>query len=239
MPTRKPAGAAVLRPRKTEAITAAFFAELGAHRYAGLTMDRVAERAGVGKAALYRRWPSKREMLVDLVGQYATQAVMPKDTGTLRGDLLAIADEAIRVLVNPMIRSVVQSLVVEARRTPDLAAVVANRFITPRREAGAECSPGQARGEIGPKADLQLAQDLFGGPLYLRSAILGEVPPATRNSSRMQSCAHWAQSRHEQAGYLDRVGVGAAQIASQLFGRHGKQFSGVAHRALQGPAPVR
>jgi AcrR family transcriptional regulator len=231
VPTRKPAGAAVLRPEKTEAITAAFFAELGAHGYAGLTMDRVAERAGVGKAALYRRWPSKREMLVDLVGQYATQAVMPNDTGTLRGDLLAIADEAIRVLVNPMIRSVVQSLVVEAPRTPDLAAVVANRFITPRREAGAEMLlRARRRGEIGPKADLQLAQDLFGGPRYLRGAILGEeFPPATPNSSRMQSCAHCAQSRHEQAGYLDRVGVGAAQIASQLFGRHGKQLSGVAH----------
>ena len=55
-------------PQKTEAITAAFFAELGAHGYAGLTMDRVAERARVGKAALFRRSPSRREMLVDLVG---------------------------------------------------------------------------------------------------------------------------------------------------------------------------
>jgi AcrR family transcriptional regulator len=76
---RQPAGAAVLRPEKTEAIIAAFFAELGKNGFEALTMDRVAERAGVGKAALYRRWPSKQDMLVDLVGQYATRAVSTSD----------------------------------------------------------------------------------------------------------------------------------------------------------------
>jgi AcrR family transcriptional regulator len=173
--TRKPAGAAVLRPDKTEAIVAAFFAELGDRGYAGLTMDRVAARAGVGKAALYRRWPSKHEMLVDLVDQYATQAVVPSDTGTLRGDLLAVAEDAISVLANPLIRSVVQSLMVEARRSPDLAAVLAERFINPRREAGAEMfRRAVQRGEIAPDTNVELAQDLFGGPLYLRGAILAE-----------------------------------------------------------------
>ena len=43
-------------------------------------MDRVAERAGVGKAALYRRWRSKQDMLVELVGQYATGAVASHPT---------------------------------------------------------------------------------------------------------------------------------------------------------------
>jgi AcrR family transcriptional regulator len=177
--TRKPAGAAVLRPDKTEAIVAAFFAELGERGYAGLTMDRVAAGAGVGKAALYRRWPSKHEMLVDLVGQYATQAVLPSDTGTLRADLLAVAEDAISVLANPLIRSVVQSLVVEARRSPDLAAVLTERFINPRREAGAEMfRRAVQRGEIAPDTNVELAQDLFGGPLYLRGAILGEEFPA-------------------------------------------------------------
>jgi AcrR family transcriptional regulator len=176
---RQPAGAAVLRPEKTEAIIAAFFAELGNNGYEGLTMDRVAERAGVGKAALYRRWPSKQDMLVDLVGQYATRAVVPPDTGSLAGDLLAIADDAIAVLANPLIRSVIQSLIAEARRSPDLAAVLTERFINPRREAGAlMLRRAVQRGEIGPNSDLELAQDLFGGPLYLRGVILDEEFPA-------------------------------------------------------------
>lgn len=178
MRPRQPAGAAVLRPEKTEAIIAAFFAELGESGYAGLTMDRVAERAGVGKAALYRRWPSKKEMLIDLVGQFATQAVLPPDTGTLRGDIMAIAEDAIAVLANPLVRSVIQSLVAEARRTPDLAAILTERFVDPRREAGAQMLRRAIdRGEVRPDSDLELAQDIIGGPLYLRGVILGEAFP--------------------------------------------------------------
>ncbi len=178
MRPRQPAGAAVLRPEKTEAIIAAFFAELGESGYAGLTMDRVAERAGVGKAALYRRWPSKKEMLIDLVGQFATQAVLPPDTGTLRGDIMAIAEDAIAVLANPLVRSVIQSLVAEARRTPDLAAILTERFVDPRREAGAQMLRRAIdRGEVRPDSDLELAQDIIGGPLYLRGVILGESFP--------------------------------------------------------------
>jgi AcrR family transcriptional regulator len=179
MQSRKPAGAAVLQPEKTEAIIAAFFAELGQNGYPGLTMDRVAERAGVGKAALYRRWPSKQHLLIDSVGRYATRAVLPPDTGSLAGDLLAVADDAIAVLANPLIRSVIPSLVAEARRSPDLAAVLTERFVNPRRETGAQMlRRAVKRGEIGPDSDLELAQDLFGGPLYLRGVILGEEFPA-------------------------------------------------------------
>jgi AcrR family transcriptional regulator len=179
MRSRQPAGAAILRPEKTEAIIAAFFAELGKSGYEDLTMDRVAERAGVGKAALYRRWPSKKEMLIDLVGQFATKAVLPPDTGSLRGDIQAIARDAIAVLANPLVRSVIQSLLTEARRSPDLAAVLTERFINPRREAGAQMLRRAVdRGEVPPDSDLELAQDLIGGPLYLRGVILDQdFPP--------------------------------------------------------------
>ena len=178
MRPRQPAGAAILRPEKTEAIIAAFFAELGKRGYGGLTMDRVAERARVGKAALYRRWPSKKEMLIDLVGQFATKAVLPPDTGSLRGDIQAITHDATAVLANPLVRSVIQSLVTEARRSPDLAAVLAERFINPRREAGAQMLRRAVdRGEVRPDSDLELAQDIIGGPLYLRGVILGEEFP--------------------------------------------------------------
>jgi AcrR family transcriptional regulator len=174
-PSRQPAGAAVLRPEKTRAIIAAFFAELAASGYERLTMDRVAARAGVGKAALYRRWPSKQQMLIGLVDQLAAAAVLPPDTGSLHGDLIAIADEAITVLSNPSVRRVIQSLVSEARQSPELAAVLTQRFINPRRQAGDQMlRRAIERGEIRPDIDLELAQDIFGGPLYFRGIILDE-----------------------------------------------------------------
>jgi AcrR family transcriptional regulator len=174
-PSRQPAGAAVLQPEKTAAIIAAFFTELADSGYERLTMVRVAARAGVGKAALYRRWPSKQQMLIDLVDQFATAAVLPPDTGSLHGDLIAVAEEAITVLSNPLVRRVIQSLVAEARHSPELAAVLAERFINPRRQAGVQMlRRAIERGEISPDTDLELAQDIFGGPLYFRGIILDE-----------------------------------------------------------------
>ncbi|MBC7843156.1 MAG: TetR/AcrR family transcriptional regulator [Gemmatimonadaceae bacterium] len=65
-------------------------AEVGA---AGITMDLVAERAGAGKATIYRRWTSKAELVIDAVAHIERMQVdiehLP-DTGTLRGDLLAL-----------------------------------------------------------------------------------------------------------------------------------------------------
>ena len=82
------------------------------------------------------------------------------------------------MLANPLVRSVIQSLVTEARRSPDLAAVLTERFINPRREAGAQMLRRAVdRGEVRPDSDLELAQDLIAGPLYLRGVILGEEFP--------------------------------------------------------------
>jgi hypothetical protein len=114
-------------------------------------------------------------MLIDLVHHLATAAVLPPDTGSLHGDLIAIADEAIAVLSDPLVRRVIQSLVTEARHSPELAAVLNEHFINPRRQAGDQMlRRAIERGEISPDTDLELAQDIIGGPLYFRGIILDE-----------------------------------------------------------------
>ena len=67
------------------------------------------------------------------------------------------------------------------------------------------------RGEIGPKADLQLAQDLFGGPLDLRRAILGEEYPGLAEQLADAGRRHKASRAMNRPATSDRVGVGAAQ----------------------------
>src|SRR3954447_19057207 len=86
--TRPVTGGAVLRKQVTDAITEAAFAEVAETGYARTSMDAVARRAGVGKAALYRRWPSKQAMLAELIRGKVAAALPPvPDTGALRTDL--------------------------------------------------------------------------------------------------------------------------------------------------------
>jgi AcrR family transcriptional regulator len=177
---RRPAGAALLRPAKTEAIVAAAFEELAEHGYRGLSMDRVAARAGVGKAALYRRWPSRQAMIIDAAASVATDAALPPDTGSLRGDVLAVIEDGLAVAQHPIAGRVIADLAAEARRSPELADALLARFRDPRRTAArAMLQRAVERGEIAPDVDVQVALQLIAGPLYLRAVFPGEQLDAT------------------------------------------------------------
>src|SRR5882724_7901658 len=87
-PRRRTSGGPVLQDDVTEAIESAYFAELADVGYGRLSIDAVAKRAAVGKAAVYRRWRSKLDMTMALVSKTAVAAVDVPDTGTLRGDIV-------------------------------------------------------------------------------------------------------------------------------------------------------
>lgn len=73
------------------AIRAAVIAELAAHGYAGLTFEGVAAAASTAKTVLYRRWPTKAQMVVDAIGDdLGTALAQVPDTGSLAGDLVAL-----------------------------------------------------------------------------------------------------------------------------------------------------
>ncbi|MBF6175794.1 TetR/AcrR family transcriptional regulator [Nocardia blacklockiae] len=72
-----------------EAILQAALDELRETGYAGLTMDRVAARAGTNKSAIYRRWPHRAELAVAAYRRVAVTEELP-DTGDLRADVLAL-----------------------------------------------------------------------------------------------------------------------------------------------------
>lgn len=64
--------------------------------YHGLTMDRVAGRASVSKAALYRRWPNKLELVVDAIGHHAITRLAIPDTGDVRSDIVELLTGFVR-----------------------------------------------------------------------------------------------------------------------------------------------
>ncbi|MEU7740502.1 TetR/AcrR family transcriptional regulator [Nonomuraea sp. NPDC049158] len=91
--------------RRGEALNVAIYqatlAELAEVGYARLTMERVAERAKASKASLYRRWPTRIELVMDAVYHVLPDALSVPDTGSLRGDILAALRRTAEALAGP------------------------------------------------------------------------------------------------------------------------------------------
>jgi AcrR family transcriptional regulator len=167
----------VLRPDKTDAIVAAFYDELADSGIDGLTMDRIAVRAGVGKAALYRRWPSKERMLAELVAGLHGNGGPPADHGNLREDLIAYLTDGAGVLHDPLIRQILHYVIGQARNPPDLREAVA-RIPGPSREQGRTIfRRAIERGELAADTDVELALDLATSPVLIRAIF--EAQPLT------------------------------------------------------------
>jgi AcrR family transcriptional regulator len=172
---RQPAGAAVLQESITSAITAAMFDELAETGYARMSVDAVARRAGVGKAAVYRRWRSKQAMLLDLVGAAVRQnAPEVPDSGSLAGDVRGFLEVILAQAGHPRARRITLDMVAEATRNPELGAALRDAVAPPRRAAAAKVlSRGIERGELSADIDRELGLDLLISPLLMRLLLTG------------------------------------------------------------------
>jgi AcrR family transcriptional regulator len=113
--------------RRGEELNAAIYQatldELAEVGYAKLTMERVAERARTGKAALYRRWSSRMELAVAAVYHAMPDPTSPPDTGSLRGDLLALLRRNAELLAGPAgeaLRGLLGDVLSDPARTKEL-----------------------------------------------------------------------------------------------------------------------
>lgn len=169
---RPPAGAAVLREEITEAIRTAVLAELASVGYGRLSIEAVARRAAVGKTAVYRRWNSKLEMVLEVVSGIAGQRLPLPDTGSLRGDLELLLRVAARALQHPIASQIIPDLLAEAARNPQIAETLQAALHGNQRDVGLRLI-GRAveRGELPAGYDPDAAADLIVGPLYWRIAV--------------------------------------------------------------------
>ncbi|MEU6849674.1 TetR/AcrR family transcriptional regulator [Actinacidiphila alni] len=180
-PRRAPAGAAVLREDVTESIRAAVFAELAAVGYGRMSMEGIARRAGVGKAAVYRRWRSKLPLVLDTVSDIAAAGLPVPDTGTLHGDVRAMLEVSARALRHPVAAQIIPDLLAEAARSPELAAALRTALRDAQGGvAAAVIRQAAARGEIPAATDPGLALDLLAGPLYWHLAVMRDDLPRHR-----------------------------------------------------------
>lgn len=159
--------------RADRAILAAaleLMAESGVH---DLRMDDVADRAGVGKATIYRRYRSKDELITAAVAGLVSEISVP-DTGRTRGDLLALMRSAVDIYRGSMEAAVMPSLVEAMSRDSELARLVREGFLARRRAAlRVVLDRGIERGDLRDDLDVALALDVLGGPLFYRLLITG------------------------------------------------------------------
>jgi AcrR family transcriptional regulator len=132
-------------------------------------MDVVAEWAGVSKATIYRWWPTKETLALDALYSEWDGRPHPRDTGSLRGDLLALLRPWARLASSRPYGRVIAALVTEAQTDPVFAAEYRRRVVEPRRDqARTIFRRAIERGEIPPDTKIEVALDLLYGPLYHR-----------------------------------------------------------------------
>jgi AcrR family transcriptional regulator len=163
------------RPRDEnaeKAIIDATVALVGEVGFGNLTVDAVAARAGVGKATIYRRWTSKEELLLSALSCLSHEVDAP-DTGSLAGDLAGLWGNIADHVRTSEAGRAMPSLVAEAECNPDLRAVL-HRFVDSRRAVTrALLHRAQARGEVRDDIDVELAIDMFSGPIFYRRLLSG------------------------------------------------------------------
>ncbi|MCX5384095.1 TetR/AcrR family transcriptional regulator [Streptomyces sp. NBC_00083] len=113
------------------AILLATLDELGEVGYASLTMERVAVRARTGKAAVYRRWPSRAQLVVDACRLGKISEVDLPDTGELRGDVLVLLRQMAVNMASPL-GGIMRGLLAEMTRDAELAELIRQRIHTVR-----------------------------------------------------------------------------------------------------------
>ncbi len=134
--------------------------------FSALTVEGVAGRAGVGKATIYRRWPSKLPLVVDAFGQLP--AFEDADTGSLEGDLKAMLRQYLENFLTTPLATVYPSLAAERSHNPELGQLMDPLLKGRRRPLDAAFRRGLERGELARNVDIEMASDLIVGPIAVR-----------------------------------------------------------------------
>jgi AcrR family transcriptional regulator len=140
--------------------------EIAAHGFDRLDLVRVAERAGVGRTTVYRRWGSAAALVADLLEDMAEQSVERAHTGTLLGDLRANAELVVRTLTDPRQGPIFRAVVAAAVLDGGTADAI-RRFYRVRVDEWAGCvREAVDRGELSPGTDPQAVVRAVSAPLY-------------------------------------------------------------------------
>ncbi|WP_042199708.1 TetR/AcrR family transcriptional regulator [Paenibacillus camerounensis] len=166
------------RPRNNEAeaaILAASYELLLETGFGAVTVDKIAERAKVSKATIYKWWPNKAAVVMDGYLSAASARLPVPDTGSVKEDIVIHAAN-LAVFLRSREGKVITELIGEGQFDAGLAEAYRARFFAPRRqEAHQLLERGMIRGELKAGLDIACCIDLLYGPIFYRLLITGDV----------------------------------------------------------------
>jgi AcrR family transcriptional regulator len=166
------------------AVHAATLAELVDKGYAALTVENIAQRAGVHKTTVYRRWKDREILLTDALAEHMATDIPVPDTGAIETDLRALARSLVQAFTSPTGQAILAAMFTGAARLPEIAA--ARRHVFDDRLARAEPVVTRAieRGELPRDTDPAELLKTLAAPIYLRLLITADpVDEATADQA--------------------------------------------------------
>ncbi|HSR22324.1 MAG TPA: TetR/AcrR family transcriptional regulator, partial [Candidatus Eisenbacteria bacterium] len=166
------------RPRlqaTDQAIFAAAAELIGERGYGGFSMAAVADRAGVAKTTVYRRWPSRSHLVLATMTSVMSGVAL-FDTGDLRADLASFARTLAAALRAPGTRRLVAELALASVQRPELADGFHRLFLQRRAAALATVERAAASGELRPGVDPAVLIDQISGSLHYRMLLSDDGP---------------------------------------------------------------
>jgi AcrR family transcriptional regulator len=157
---------------------------------AGLELPLVADRAGVGRSTVYRRWGSVAALIADLLHDMAETSVARADTGSLRGDLRANAALVRRTLTDPRQGRVFKAIIAAATSDDRTAEALAEFYRRRIAEWSTSVEDAIRRGEAPPGTDAAAVIRQVSAPLYYQF-LTSTTPLTTRDATRAADAA-WA-----------------------------------------------
>lgn len=201
----KPGAPAVVRGEPVvHGVLTATLAELGSVGYSALRIEDVAARAGVNKTTVYRRWPTKVELVVAALCSVTRDSVAVPDTGSLRGDLLAIGAQMVAVATSLKGRGIFRMVVAEGPDS-ELMKVAAEMRAALETIPRAVIARAAARGEIAEDADPVLLFDAFSGAIHRRIFLDRTRVPRAYREKLVDLLLHGATPRPRSPAGKPRV----------------------------------
>lgn len=167
VPARRTGGRAASVVARVHNAVRELLTEVG---YEGLQLPDVAARAGVNKTTVYRRWPTKRDLVTDLLLSLSDHDLPRADTGDLRNDLVALLKDVAELLRTPLMQAMVRASLDGAVDQEARQSFWAERM----HRSSVIIERAIERGELPKGADARSILEHAASPIYFRLLITGE-----------------------------------------------------------------